>query len=466
MSRVVIIALCIAFLVAAGLFAYLTAEDPSDYLVFSTWGTATEVESFQRLVEHYNATRHPKHAVKLSHGEQNQYTERLLVQAAARGLPDVIHIDRTDVPLMVHRGLFEDLTPIMRQDTSFRLDAFLPELLPGARVGERYYGVPHNFSTLVLYYNRDHFDAERIPYPDSTWTWETMLEAARRLTRKDASGKVIRYGCLVHIVVPTLIYQNGGRVLNEEMDSCVIASPESEGAVRFVTDLSEKYGVTWNFLAQDLQWDDMFAGGRLSMLTNGRWSAAWYMRSMQPGVADVAPLPRGKFRKGAAVNHLMAISSQSAKKEEAWEFVRFLVSEEGMRMVNENGANIPSLRSIAYSDEFLRHRTTPTMNNRVFLDELRYSVTWPFDQGPYVSLYTLHSEMDEAMRRILLAQATPTQTLKIMEDNVNRFIATARRVPQPERFVGSIMFYLSLGLLVLPPLATYALRRRRRLHGR
>jgi multiple sugar transport system substrate-binding protein len=466
MSRGVIIALCVAFLVAAGLFAYLTAEDPSDYLVFSTWGTATEVESFQRLVEHYNATRHPKHAVKLSHGEQNQYTERLLVQAAARGLPDVIHIDRKDVPLMVHRGLFEDLTPIMRQDTGFTLGAFLPELLPGARVGERYYGVPHNFSTLVLYYNRDHFDAERIPYPDSTWTWETMLDAARRLTKKDASGKINRYGCLVHIVVPTLIYQNGGKVLNEEMDSCVIASPESEGAVRFVTDLSEKYGVTWNMLAQNLQWDDMFAGGRLSMLCNGRWSAAWYMRSMQPGVADVAPLPRGKFRKGAAVNHLMAISSQSAKKEEAWEFVKFLVSEEGMRMVNENGANIPSLHSIAYSDEFLRHRTTPTMNNRVFLDELRYSVTWPFDQGPYVSLYTLQSEMDEAMRRILLGQATPTQTLKIMEDNVNRVIATARRVPQPERFAGSIMFYLCLGLLVLPGLAILTLRRRRRLHGR
>lgn len=465
MPKTVLIAAGLVVVLTVLLFFSLTSDEASKYVVFSTWGTATEVESFERLINHYNAAKHPKHRVKLSHIEQTSYTEHLLVQAAAHSLPDVIHLDRKDLPLFVYRGLFEDLTPFIDRDTSFHLDVFLPQLLPGCTVGGRYYAVPHNFSTLVLYYNKDHFDAEGIPYPDSTWTWDTMVQAARRLTRKDADGKIVRYGCLVHIILPTLIYQEGGRIMNDALDSCVIASPEAEAAVQFTTDLSEKYGVSWNFLAQNLQWDDLFAGGRLSMIANGRWAAAWYMRSMPSGAVDVAPLPRGRLRKGAAVNHMMSISAQSSKKEEAWEFLKFLVSEEGQRMINEDGANIPALRSIVYSDEFLRHHTTPTMNNRVFLDELRYSVPWPFDQGPYVTYHTLQSQLDLAMRRILLGEATAGQTLKIMEGNVNSVIETERRVAHPKPFVGSLLFYLCAGILAISALEVWKLLGRRHSRG-
>ena len=465
MSRRALIVLCAAFILTGGLFFYLTSTDVSQSVVFSTWGTPEEVGSFHRLIDYYNDTRHPAHRVKLSHSEHTSYTELLLVKAAARNLPDVIHLDRKDLPLFVHRGLMEDLTPYAERDTGFHLGKFLPQLLPGCMVGNRLYAVPHNFSTLVLYYNKDHFDSEGIPYPDSTWTWDTFLRAARRLTKKDAAGTISRYGCLIHIILHTLIYQSGGRVLNEALDSCVIASPETEKALRFDVDLSEKYGVTWNILAQNLQWDDMFAGGRCSMIANGRWAAAWYVKSMPPGAMDVAPLPRGRLRKGAMVNHMMAISAQSAKKEEAWKFLEFLVSDVGQRMVNEDGANIPAVRSIVYSDDFLHHRNTPGMNNAVFLDVLPYSVGWPFDQGPYLTHHILQSETDLAMRRILLGQATIMQSLKIMEGNVNRVIATQRRIPEPELFVGSLLFYFCCGIPAVIAVALWTHRRRKHTDG-
>jgi len=463
MSRRILILCSVIVVLTAALFSYLTSDDASHYVVFSTWGTATEVESFQRLIQRYNDTKKPKHRVKLSHGEQYQYTERLLVQAAALGFPDVIHLDRMDLPLLVRKGLLEDLTPFVDRDASFDPGVFLPQLLPGCTVGGRYYALPHNFSTLVLYYNKDHFDAEGLTYPDSTWTWTTLLRAARRLTRSNPDGKIVRYGCLMQIAHSTLIYQNGGSVLNEGLDSCVIASPESEGAIQFAVDLSEKYHVSWNMLSQNLQWDDMVAGSRLSMIANGRWIASWYAQSMVPGTIDVAPLPRGILRKGAATSHVMSVSSQSTKKEEAWEFLKFLVSEEGQRMVNQGGTNIPALRSIVYSDEFLHHPTTPTMNNQVFLDELRFSVGWPFELGPYVSGYTLQSQLELATRRVLLGEATVKQSLKIMEDEVNRNMQTQRDVPASKPFVGSVMFFLCAALFIVASLSVRNFRRRRRL---
>ena len=466
MSRRPVVLLLTAFLLTAALFFYLTADDGSNELVFSTWGTPAEVGSFQRLIDYYNATRQPKHKVKLAHSEHTSYTELLLIKAAARNLPDVIHLDRKDLPLFVHRGLLEELTTVVNRDTSFDTGTFLPQLLPGFKVGDRLYAVPHNFSTLVLYYNKDHFDAGKIPYPDSTWTWDTFLRAARQLTKRDAAGATVRYGCHVHIILHTMMYQNGGRVLNEALDSCIIASPEAAEALQFDTDLSEKYGVTWSILAQNLQWDDMFAGGRLSMIANGRWAAAWYLRSMPAGAMDVAPLPQGKFRKGAMVNHMMAMSAESPRKDEAWEFIKFLVSDDAQRMVNEDGANIPAVRSIVYSDEFLHNPKTSGMNNNVFLDELRWSAVWPFDQGPYLTHHVLQSETDLVMRRVLLGQATALQSLKSMEDNVNRIIRIQRSLPEPRPFVGSVLFYLCCGIPSVFAAVMLRHQRRKRIHER
>lgn len=463
MSRTPLSTLIGIVVLATALFLYLLGDDPSQFVIFSTWGTATEIAGFQRVIAQYNARRHPRHPVRLSHGEQIQYTERLIVQAAARNLPDVIHLDRKDLPLFVARQLCEDLTPHIDRDTAFRLSAYLPELIPGGMIGNRYFAVPHNFSTMVLYYNRDHFDAEGISYPDSSWTWETLLHASQRLARRDAKGAMVRYGCMMTLVVQTLIFQNGGRILNTNLDSCIVASPESAGALQFIIDLSEKYGVSWSMLAQNIQWDDMFAGGRVSMIANGRWAAPWYMRSMRPGSVDVAPLPRGRFHRGGAVNHMMAISSQSAKKDEAWEFTKYLVSEEGQRVFNEDGANIPALRSIVYSDAFLQHRATPTMNNRVFLDELPQSVVWPFEQGPYVTHFVLQTQLELAIRRVLLGQMTTAQSLKIMQDNVNDVIRAQRGVARPVPFAGSVLFTVCIAVAALALLALSQLWRKHHL---
>ena len=433
----------------AALFVVLSSDDPTGHLVFATWGTPTEIESFQRLIDHYNEARRPPHRVKLSHIEQTSYTEHLLVQAAARSLPDVIHLDRKDVPLFVHRKLLEDLTPAIEADTGFSLEVFVRELLPGCQVADRFYGIPNNFSTFVLYYNKDHFDAEGLPYPDSTWTWETFLQAARRLTKTDGAGTTVRYGCVISIIRFTMIQQFGGKILNTEMDSCVIASPEAAAALQFDIDLAGRYGVTWSVLSQNLNWDDMFAGGRCAMIANGRWAATWYLQTMPEGALDVAPLPQGKVRMGALVNHLMAVSSQSTKKEEAWEFVKFLSSETAQRMINTDGANIPALRSIAYSDAFLQHPATPTMRNEMFLKNLSSSAIWPAVQGPYLTGYSLLSELDFAMRRIQLGQASPLQSLGVMQENLNRVIARQRTEPQAAQFLGSLPFYLCcLGLVL------------------
>jgi multiple sugar transport system substrate-binding protein len=459
MSRRVAVILLVLAAGTAGLTSALMSDDPSRYVVFSTWGTPAEIESFQRLVDRFNATRHPDHPVRLSHAEQYQYTERLMVQAAAGNLPDIVHLDRKDLPLFVRRGLLQDLNRMAHGDAAIDSGRFLPGLFRGCVIEGILYAVPHNYSTLVLYYNRDHFDAEGLAYPDSTWTWQTLVEASKRLVRRNADGSFARYGCLMQIAFPVLPYQNGGSVLNAAMDSCVIGSPEATEAMQYAVDLSEKHHVSWNMLAQNLQWDDLFAGGKLSMIANGRWAAASYARSV-PAV-DVAPLPRGKLRRGAATVHVMALSAHGTRKKEAWEFLKFLVSEEGQAMVNEAGANIPTLRSVALSDGFLRHHLTPAMKNRVFVDELSGCTGWPYEQGPYVTAYVLQSQMELAFRRVHLGEMTVKESFRRMEEDVNGLIRAQQASPEPRRFTGSVSFFVLVVLIAAGGILAIRARGRR-----
>lgn len=462
MPKGFIVAIGGSLIIIIGLFSYLSADDPEKYLVFGTWGTPQEIQSFESLIDLYNSTRSPKHPVKLFHPENVSYDQRLLVQAAAGNLPDVMHLHNGNLHMFVHRGLIEDVTRFVERDTSFHLDAFFPGLVDRCIFGGRLYAIPHNFSTLVLYYNKDHFDAERIPYPDSTWTWDDLLKASIKLTKRDASGKIVRYGCNLHIILWTLIYQNGAKFLNETLDRCVIATPEAAEALQFLLDLSQKYQVTWSTLQTGIQWDDMFAGGRCSMLANGRWAAWHYVQYMPPNSMDIAPLPRGKYRVGGIATHMMAMSAQSRKKEEAWEFIKFLVSKRGQVMVSDDGNNIPALREVAESDLFLKNKNTPLLTNRVFLDEIPHAADWAFNPGPYLTVYAANQLMQQAEKQVLLGYETSLSALQKMETEVNKIIESQKRVPVPREFFGSTMFFLICAAIVA--VAFVVLRQRRNSH--
>jgi ABC-type glycerol-3-phosphate transport system substrate-binding protein len=196
------------------------------------------------------------------------------------------------------------------------------------------------------------------------------------------------------------------------------------------------------------------------MLTNGRWAAAWYAKYMPQKSMDIAPLPRGKYRVGGIATHMMSVSASSKKKEEAWEFIKFLVGKEGQVEVSNDGNNIPALREVAESDLFLKNKNTPLLNNRVFLDEIPYARDWAFNPGPYLTHYTIAQSMTLAENNVLLGYDTPTTALQKMQNELNRIIDDQKKIPLGQSFLGSKMFFLTCVIVVA--IAYAAVRRQRR----
>ena len=72
----------------------------------------------------------------------------------------------------------------------------------------KYYAVPKDYDTIGLWYNKTLFDKAGVSYPDDTWTWDDMYNAAVKLTDKangiygyaansdEQPGQLVQHGLL------------------------------------------------------------------------------------------------------------------------------------------------------------------------------------------------------------------------------------------------------------------------------
>ena len=107
--------------------------------------------------------------------------------------------------------------------------------LSAFNVGGKQYGLPGNFSNVVLIYNKDLFDQAGIDYPTSDWTQEDVQAAAEaiRALGDDIYGiyQPVTYNEFYKVAA-----QYGGSLLNEDGTQFTINSPENVKAAQMMVD--------------------------------------------------------------------------------------------------------------------------------------------------------------------------------------------------------------------------------------
>ena len=215
------------------------------------------------------------------------------------------------------------------------------------------YGMPDRAGAMVLYYNKDMFDAANVPYPTKDWTREDFLEAAQKLTIKE-NGKTVQWGYYPSSWWPQwmqLIYQNGG-ALFDESGKPTFDTPEVREALQFFNDLTYKYGVspTPTEVADlgNIGPDPMFAQGLIAMETTGFWNIG-SLAKVEGINWDIAPVwgPTNAFFNG------LVITKDSKHPEEAFQVIEALTRLEAQIPIIKNGQDAPATKPALNSDAFI-----------------------------------------------------------------------------------------------------------------
>lgn len=356
-------------------------EHRDSKVVLNFWYGASHDEqvAIESMVAEFNRT-HPGIHVKAQLTPQPQIIQKLLPAVAGGSPPDVVRFyTHVGGDLMARGGLLP-LDDLIDRD-SLDISDFYPVAIEQNTFRGRLYGMPWYLSPWALYYNRALFRAAGLDPDRPPRTWDELLAYAKKLTKRDQTGKLIQVGLLDIEWAPTLIWQNGGRLLSPDGKKVAFDSEEAVDALRFTKKLLNETTGTIQELGV-FRWDvsgtanDAFYTQKAAMRLNSTFLLPDLYRYAPNMDFGVAPAPYSKVRTAEVVGNSLVIPKGTKHPDEAWEFVKVATSRGVMVQVCKPAGRIPARKSAAMSPEYYGD---PIL--RVFIDEIPSGTSLPNAPG-------------------------------------------------------------------------------------
>lgn len=241
---------------------------------------------------------------------------------------DVVFIDprRTPIsPAATRAGFFLDLSPFANEDKTLNVDDFYPSIWQSYQWDKGLWALPTAADILLMSYDPAAFDKAGLAYPNEQWTLDDLVNAATKLTQKDASGAVTAGGLGV--------FPSGTEItlfrsmLNEGLfDPNSIPNPPQMSKPAVETLLT-----TWATLTQSGAIATGF--GANAPISVGNGSLLLFFQQRGPNNTNnnnprtVVLLPGGK---AGITAQGYAVSKGTQYPEQAYAFVRFLTTRQEM----------------------------------------------------------------------------------------------------------------------------------------
>lgn len=318
-------------------------------------GNKAENAAYDQLISGF-MEKHPSIRIQMMPFPYSDYDTKLRTSVAAGNPPDIMAIDAPNLASYAEAGALLPLTDHFQRDG--HIEDIPQTTIDGYTYRQNIYLAPMTESSIAMFYNKKMFEAAGIPLPsrnpDEAWTWEQVLSAAKKINDPvrgiygiDPAQGFQNAGATAYFKYP-IIWQFGGEVMNAEGSTAkgYLDSPETKRALRFYTEL-----FTTSKVASFEYPVDAFPNRKLGITIDGTWSLAHLAENFPDfklGVDyDVAPLPKGTRQAVANGSWGLGISTKSKYPEEAWMFVNWMTSYEGLKLYTSITRDIPARYSVA-----------------------------------------------------------------------------------------------------------------------
>ena len=357
----------------------------------TVWVSPAEQAALDDLTALYQET-HPDVTVEwISVSGGGPYgRDKVQTMLAGGDIPDFMMLNTGQFEALAARNQLLPLDDLVAS-TGLDLSIFWPQAITGSTFNGTLYGLPRDMSNVIMYYNKDLFDAAGVEYPTEEWTWDDMFAAAQALTLDTTGdGQIDQWGIGIDNVVwqwDGFVQGNGGQVLSDDRSECTFTNPQAVEGIKFWFELMSVHGVspTPGALPEQAGAGDWFQSQAIAMAFFGPW--------YRPGLVnmdeadkfnwDVAYPPRspntGEHGSVVYVDQ-WGIAALSQQPEATFDFVTFLTSEAGQTRFTEllGSRSISPVQSVAESEEWLNYGGS---TGEIILDSLSFSQPPPVNFG-------------------------------------------------------------------------------------
>ena len=296
MKKCLAIASAIVLLTSAGYGGVRAAgitSSPARASVTITYGfwDKNQAPALQQIANAFHRA-HPEITVKQQVTPFAEYWTKLQTAATGGSLPDVFWMNGPNFLLYASNGILMPLSDNIKKD-KVSLSNYPSSLVKLYSYQGKVYALPKDFDTIGLWYNKTLFRAAHVKFPDATWTWKTLMAAARKLTNKSKGVWGIAAQNANQEGYYNTIPENGGYVITANHKKSGYDTPNTIGGLKFWTDMIKAGVSPTNAQMTETTPISMLESGKIAMLYGGSWNAIEFnSNSYTKNRVDVAVLPK------------------------------------------------------------------------------------------------------------------------------------------------------------------------------
>lgn len=366
MSRkfIVILMLC----VLAVSMVTVNAQDEATVRYFTFSAAPDHLEDLDTIIAAFEE-ENPGITIEVSTAPFADYFTLLQADVVSGDAPDVFELNYESFVTYAANGTLLNISDMVSGDAPY-----YPRALEAFQYEDEQLALPETFSTVLLFYNADLFDAAEVEYPTAEWTWDDAVVAATAINDlgDDTWG----------IFSPVQFWefykkaaQNGDcEFFNEDMTESAINSEACVSTLETMISFMDSGLMPTQAQLSGVSDSELFMSGKVGMLVTGIWmfgafeeaDFAWDIQ-IEPAMNQHA---HHFFANGVAVSASTSNAEASAK------WAEFLTASEIAANVRvETGWELPALDQPEYFESYLM--LSPPENREAVFMALESPVTPP-----------------------------------------------------------------------------------------
>jgi sn-glycerol 3-phosphate transport system substrate-binding protein len=378
-------------------------------------------EIVKQVVEKYNASQTKYVVEAVSQPDYDATINKLNTSLAGGELPHVVQVYDVGTQRMVDT---KKVTPVGDLIAKEKLDVAAdlePAVASYYTIGGKLWSMPFNSSAPVMYFNAAAFREVGLDPVQRVWTYDELLAAAQKLTKKDAEGKLVRAGLGFtlyswileqELATQTTVFAEPDNGRTKRATKLVFNNP---AAVRWLTFLKttldqgsgRSFGIDGG--ANSAARDAAFVNGEAAITFNSIAGLRGYLKNAADagkGVeVGVAYIPKPAGAKGGVIiggASLWITNTGSADQQAgAWDFVKFTSRPEIQAFFSSNTGYYPT-RKAAYAQAEMKDALVKFPQFQVAVDELRGTAASPATQGAVFGTFVkARANVQAAMEQFL-----------------------------------------------------------------
>lgn len=411
MKKLVSFLLCLILCVCA--LPFTACGGGSEEVIVGVSNATSEVNIANALVNAYKS-KNPNAQITVQR-ISGDYGSYVINNALSGNLPDVLFTQDDTVAYFSQEGVFEPLDSYMQSagiDTNIYYDAIMDISRP-LDDGKTYF-IPRDYNKVVCYLNVDMFSAADIELPTDDWTWEDFISICAEFRSKmdanlnqDAGIHEYAYPVYANVgwkaVYWPIIASYGESIFNAQNGFAITSESRAIAQLKTLVD----NGYTTN---PNTDGSGLFRTGQAAMSFAVRPDLSNFVtggRNIEfvsfPAVNGVDNAKVGMGCSG------YGISSFSKNKDKAWDFLKFVMSEDGQKAFGETGNGVPMIESMS-TDTCWKNITVSSVdlsakNHEAFIKNANRDIVTNYMGSIPASKHKLvYEEMDKFIKAVFSDQ--------------------------------------------------------------